>query len=66
MFNWALKPNLKSTDFQYWANTLIKWWIMFPEGCLMWAPVFESQAGKYYDAYWCMSASFENQCEVFF
>ncbi|MFA5071892.1 MAG: hypothetical protein WC938_03585 [Candidatus Paceibacterota bacterium] len=62
----ALKPVLKSTDFQYGLNTGIKSVKMFPNGCLLYAPVFESQIGRYFDAYWCVSESFANQCEVFF
>jgi hypothetical protein len=65
-YSGAIKPNIKPTSFQFGANTLIKGEVMFPDGCLLWAPIFESQAGKYYDAFWCVSASFENQCEVFF
>jgi hypothetical protein len=60
----ALQPVLISTDFQFGANTNIEKKILFPYGCLDYAPVFEYQIGLWFETYACVSYSFANACEI--
>lgn len=62
----ALPPVLRPTDFQFGANTSIIREIVFPDGCLVYAPVMEIQNGVYFDTYACVSYSFNNGIEVWF
>ena len=62
----ALPPELRPTDFQFGANTTIANEIVFPDGCLSFAPVLEIQVGVYFDTYGCVSYSFNNGAEIWF
>ena len=64
-FEGALKPTIRPTDSQYnGASVVISDEKIFPYGCLMYAPVFESQIGVYFDTYACVAYSIANGLEI--
>jgi len=64
--NAAKQPIIKPTDFQFRLNTGIAPAYLFPSGCLVVAPVFESQIGKFFDTYGCVGESIANGFEMLF